>query len=164
MSPAPGMFHQSISGNLYGIIWNELKNHKCKAFSAPFDVRLPLPENKRKNNKVDTVVQPDICVVCDPDKLDQRGCNGAPDWIIEILSKGTSKRDLTEKYQLYQNAGVKEYWVVHPTDGTIIPYILDEKGEYQLTRKTHYSVGEKINVHVFNNFEIDLEQVFDHEF
>ena len=91
-----------------------MRKKPCQAFSAPFDVWLPLPKNIQSNDKIDTVVQPDICVICDLEKLDNQGCNGAPDWVIEILSKATSKKDLNEKFDLYQNAGVKEYWIVHP--------------------------------------------------
>ncbi|MEL6625129.1 MAG: Uma2 family endonuclease, partial [Bacteroidota bacterium] len=112
MSPAPSMGHQEISTNLMGEIYQYLKRKTCKVFHAPFDVRLPLSESQMTDQKVDTVVQPDICVVCDPQKLESRGCIGAPDWIIEILSKSTSNKYLNEKYDLYQNTGVKEYWIV----------------------------------------------------
>ena len=88
-------------------------------YHAHFDVRLPLPATKQTPKKIDTVVQPDICVVCDLSKLDDQGCNGAPDWILEILSPATSKKDLTEKFDIYQNAGVQEYWVVYPFEKII---------------------------------------------
>ncbi|MEL7220606.1 MAG: Uma2 family endonuclease [Bacteroidota bacterium] len=123
---APGLKHQQVSVNLLLAVGNHLEQSPCQVFTAPFDVRLPLPPDQAKNEKVDTVVQPDLCVVCNPEQLDERGCQGAPDWIIEILSKSTAKKDLHDKFQLYQHAGVKEYWVVHPTDGTAIPYRLDE--------------------------------------
>jgi len=138
MSPAPNMAHQWVSDELQGKIYHYLVGKKCKQFTAPFDVRLPLPPNQQKGKKVDTVVQPDICVLCDLTKLDHHGCNGAPDWIIEILSKSTSKKDLNEKFDVYQNAGVREYWIIHPIDETVIPYRLDENGEYQLIRKTPF--------------------------
>jgi len=131
MSPAPNLAHQAASSNLQGIIWNFLKKNPCQVFAAPFDVRLPLPPKNQKGNKIDTVVQPDICVICDASKLDTQGCNGAPDWIIEILSPVTSKKDLTDKYEIYQNAGVKEYWVVYPSEQIIAPYLLDDSNIYQ---------------------------------
>ncbi len=160
MSPAPGAYHQEISGNLYGIIWTFLKGKSCKAFPAPFDVVLPLPDNQQSNDKITTVVQPDICVLCDLSNIIDGKCKGAPDWVIEILSKSTANKDLTEKFVLYQSAGVKEYWIVHPHEGTILPYRLDESGEYQLVRKTPYVSGEKVPVGVFEGFEIIVQEVF----
>lgn len=160
IAPVPGMSHQSRSGDWYGIIWSYLRDKPCKAFSAPFDVRLPLPPNRQTDDKIDTVVQPDISIICDPGKLDERGCNGAPDWIIEILSKATSQRDLTDKFDLYRHAGVQEYWVVHPTECTVIPYRLNGKGEYQLLRPNPFVTGEKIPVGVFPDFAVDLGEVF----
>lgn len=159
MSPAPGRLHQEISGNLYGAIWTHLRGKDCKVFSAPFDVRLELPPKQQNASKINTIVQPDISVICDASKLDAQGCNGAPDWIIEILSPATAKKDLNDKYSLYEHAGVKEYWIVHPTDGTIIPYLLDEQGQYQLLRKRPFVKEEMIPVGVLN-FEINLAEVF----
>ena len=160
MSPAPNRLHQQVSSNLLKSIFSHLGNASCQVFHAPFDVRLPLPPNQQKEEKINTVVQPDICVVCDLSKLDHRGCNGAPDWIIEILSPATLKKDLTEKYEIYQHAGVQEYWIVHPADGTVIPYRLDEQGVYQLIRNTPFGKGEKIESGIFEHFEMDLEEVF----
>lgn len=160
MSPAPGVMHQLISGNLHGLIWNFLRHKECKVFSAPFDVRLPKFPKTDDDTRVNTIVQPDITIICDPTKLDERGCNGAPDWIIEILSKGTSKKDLTEKFDLYQNAGVKEYWIVHPSEATVIPYRLDSDGQYQLIRNRPFVKDEFVPVGVFPDFSIDLNEVF----
>lgn len=160
MSPAPSRFHQEISGNLYGLIWYYLKNNPCLVFHAPFDVRLPLPPNQQVSGKIDTVVQPDICIICDSTKLDAQGCNGAPNWIIEILSQSTAKKDLTEKFELYQSAGVREYWVVHPSEGTVLPYRLNTKGQYELLRQTPFVSGEIVPVGVFKGFGVDLGEVF----
>jgi Uma2 family endonuclease len=93
MSPAPSTGHQDISSTLMGQIIQYFKNRGCKVFSAPFDVRLPSPSERKKPEYIDTVVQPDLCVVCDLSKLDKRGCLGPPDWIIEIMSPSTSKKD-----------------------------------------------------------------------
>ncbi len=161
MSPAPSRLHQKVSSNLQGLIWLFLRGKQCEVFHAPFDVRLPLPIRNQVNKDIDTVVQPDICVVCDPSKLDYQGCNGAPDWIVEILSPGTSKKDLTEKYDIYQHAGVCEYWVAHPHEGTLLVYLLDEQGQYQLLRQTPFTKGEKVPVGIFPGFEIDLGEVFE---
>lgn len=160
MSPAPNLSHQETSSNLHIIIGQHLWKKPCKIYSAPFDVRLPLPLEKQTPNKIDTVVQPDISIICDLSKLDTQGCNGAPDWIIEILSPATSKKDLTEKFDIYQNAGVREYWVVHPTDGTAIPYRLDDQSTFQPIRNTPFAKGEKVPVGVFEGFEVDLDEVF----
>ncbi len=160
MSPAPNRFHQEVSANLHGLIWSYLRKNPCQAFSAPFDVRLPLPIEKQSNDKIDTVVQPDISVICDIDKLDNQGCNGAPDWIIEILSKATSKKDLNEKFDLYENAGVKEYWIVHPHEATILVYRLDENGKYQALQQKPYVKGNQIPVGIFPNFYLDADEIF----
>ena len=160
MSPAPNTSHQSISGELYFQIRQFLNPNTCRVFHAPFDVRLALPKKRQTANKIDTVVQPDLCIICDPSKIDERGCNGAPDWIIEILSASTATKDLTEKFDLYQHAGVKEYWIVHPNEQTIIPYQLDHKGVYQLLRKTPFTREEKIPVGVLQAFELNLGEIF----
>ncbi len=129
MSPAPGSTHQKVSMKLTLDIGNFLKGKKCQLFSAPFDVRLPLSSKQKTDKQITTVVQPDLCVVCDPSKIDERGCLGAPDWIIEILSRHTSAKDLREKFDVYEEAGVREYWVVHPQEQTVLVYTLDEKRE-----------------------------------
>ena len=114
MSPAPNIRHQILSGNLFLRIGNYIKDHKgkCHVLSAPTDVKL---------NDEDTV-QPDIFVVCDPDKLDEQKCNGAPDWIIEILSPGNSEHDTVEKLSIYLKAGVREYWIVDPMSEKVLVY------------------------------------------
>ncbi len=160
MSPAPKESHQNISGEFFYQIKHFLKKKKCKIYHAPFDVVLPLPLKKQTPDKIDTVVQPDISVICDLSKITEKGCTGAPDWIIEILSKGTINKDLNEKFEIYQHAGVKEYWIVHPTDQTVLVYHLDENGKYQLQRQKPFLSGEKVSVGVFENFEIDLKEVF----
>jgi len=160
MSPAPDRYHQQVSGNMYGMIWSYLRKNPCQAFSAPFDVRLPLPLTKQTNDKIDTVVQPDICVICDPSKLDHQGCNGAPDWTIEILSKSTSSKDLNEKFELYQNARVKEYWIVHPHEATILVYILDSKGKYQALQQKPFTKGDLIPVSIFEGLQLDTHEIF----
>ena len=163
MSPSPSLQHQEISKNLVVAIDLILKGKTCKVYHAPFDVRLPLPNNNSNEDIIHTVVQPDISVIYDTSELDQQGCNGAPDWIIEILSPTTSKKDLTEKFDIYEKAGVKEYWVVHPTDGTVIPYRLNAQEIYESMRKTPFAKGEIIAVGIFEDLTIDLEEIFDFE-
>lgn len=157
---SPRTRHQWVSRELTVRIGNFLKGKKHEVFCAYFDVRLCFLPEKKAEKKIDTVVQPDICVICDLSKLDSRGCNGAPDWTIEILSKGTAKKDLSEKFEIYQNAGVKEYWIIHPYEETVIAYILNKKGKYESIRVNPFTVGEKVPVGIFPDFEIELEGIF----
>ena len=101
MSPAPSPLHQQVTGNIYVIMHKFLRKKKCVVYQAPFDVRLPV-KNQDKDNQVTTVVQPDICIICDEAKIDERGCNGAPDLIIEILSPGNSNKEVKLKWQVYR--------------------------------------------------------------
>ncbi|WP_026977137.1 Uma2 family endonuclease [Flavobacterium tegetincola] len=126
MSPAPSLYHQKVAGNIHGILWTIFKNQSCNLFVGPFDVRLLDKKKSTSDNEIYTVVQPDLCVVCDENKLDSRGAIGAPDLMIEILSPGNSKKEMTHKYELYQEAGVLEYWLVNPTDKTILIYVLKD--------------------------------------
>src|SRR5258705_865155 len=131
MSPAPGSKHQKVGGNLFGLLWNHLRGKNCQVFMAPFDVRLPISSKQKSDKEIITVVQPDLCMSCDPAKIDERGCLGAPDWIIEILSQHTSSKDLREKFEVYEKVGVREYWVVHPQEQTVLVYVLNAKGKYE---------------------------------
>jgi Uma2 family endonuclease len=125
MSPAPNVSHQQISANVSRIFLNIFHEKACRVFVAPFDVRLPIISSKKDS----TVVQPDLCVVCNEVKLsDGRGCNGAPDLVIEILSPGNSRHEMDTKFRLYEESGVKEYWIVQPLQRTVLIYRLEEKG------------------------------------
>jgi len=159
MSPAPNTAHQRVSLELSRKIANYLKGKKCKAFSAPFDVRLPLSESKKNDQDIFTVVQPDICVICDSGKIDERGCLGAPDWIIEILSRQTSSKDLRQKFDVYQQTGVREYWVVHPVEQTVLVYVLNSKGKYESELKP-YVREDMLSPITLPELVIDLAQVF----
>jgi Uma2 family endonuclease len=128
-----------------------------EVFTAPFDVRFPR-KGETADDKIDTVVQPDICVVCDLSKLDDRGCCGAPDMIVEILSPSTSKKDFTKKFTLYEESGVKEYWIVHPKEQAINVFLLQEDGKYD--EGATYEWGGKIPVHIFDNHPIDFDDIF----
>ena len=125
MAPAPVRRHQEVVGELFRQIADALDGKTCRPYLAPFDVRLPKLKSKA-SNKVDSVVQPDISVICDRDKLDERGCLGAPDWIIEVLSPSTASHDQIVKHALYERFGVREYWLVHPVDKLVIIYTLSE--------------------------------------
>jgi Uma2 family endonuclease len=128
-------------------------------FVAPFDVRLPKSTYKKQDDEITTVVQPDICVICNPTKIDEKGCLGAPDWIIEILSKNTSQKDLREKFEAYQEAGVNEYWIVHPNEQTVFIYLL-ESGKYKSTDHP-YVKDDKVASLTLPELEIDLGEVFE---
>ncbi|MDQ5929295.1 MAG: hypothetical protein QG594_1073 [Bacteroidota bacterium] len=153
MSPAPSMVHQRISNNLTGCFYENMKRKPCNVFQAPFDVRLPIASAKKDT----TVVQPDLCIICDENKLDTRGCNGSPDLIIEIISPNNSKHDVDTKFKLYQEAGVKEYWLVEPNDKMILIYTLIN-GKYIGLKP--FTEGEKIESPLFPELDIALEDVF----
>ena len=108
---------------------------------------------------ITNVVEPDVSVICDIDKLDDRGCLGAPDLIVEILSPSTSEKDLTDKYDLYESQGVGEYWVVSPTEKTLLIYTLDSSGHYQPSRL--FVRGDVVKSSVLEGFSLDLSEVFD---
>ena len=157
MSPAPNRYHQVVSGNLQGILWNAFKNHSCNLYAAPFDVRLLDKKKSTENKDIITVVQPDLCVVCDENKLDDKGCIGAPELIIEILSPGNSKKEMKYKFDLYEEAGVLEYWIVNPENRTILIYILKENEFVGL----HPLIEEdQIKSPLFPNLDFILEEIF----
>ena len=159
MSPAPARFHQGVSWTISSYIATALRGKKCKAYSAPFDVRL-LPMSKSKNNKkVYTVVQPDICVICDLKKLDDKGCIGAPDLIIEILSPGNTKKEMKDKFDVYEENGVKEYWIVEPNDRAIFVYVLNEQGKYIGLRP--FTEDDTIGSSVLPDLQIPVMEIFE---
>ena len=155
MSPAPSREHQKISRQLSLFIFPFFDKKQCQAYSAPFDVRLPV---SRKKGRDTTVVQPDLCVICDESKLDQKGCAGAPDLVIEILSPGNSRKEMREKFEVYEEAGIREYWIVDPERETVIAYVLNEQGKYiGLPPKTS---EQMISPAIFPELQIDLGEVF----
>lgn len=157
LAPAPSRFHQELSGALLYQILAYLKGKPCKVYGAPFDVRLS-DQAQSSDNYVDTVVQPDVVVICDKTKLDDRGCNGAPDLVIEITSPSTAKMDLTVKFDLYQKHGVKEYWIVHPVEKTVMVFKLQPDGRYGAPDR--YADDGKIAVPLLGDLVIDLAEVF----
>jgi len=153
MLAAPSMAHQEVSAALSALLWNFLKDKPCKVFTAPFDVRL------NAAGRDDTVVQPDIAVICDRSKLDDKGCHGAPDLIAEILSPSSSGCDKLLKFNRYLQAGVREYWIVDPNDKTVVAYVL-KNGEYTARA---YGASDTAPVHVLEGCEIHLRDVFGEE-
>lgn len=157
MSPAPGSRHQELSMELCRQLSNHLKGKTCKVYNAPFDVRLSEQVNA-SDNYIDTVIQPDILVVCDKSKVDQRGCNGVPDLIIEILSPSSAAYDLKVKYDLYQRFGVKEYWVIYPAEHVVQIYRLNDDRLYGAAER--YVGDDKVAVPLLGDLVIDLKEVF----
>jgi Uma2 family endonuclease len=155
MSPAPKRKHQDASVNLEFALLQYFDDKSCKVYDAPFDVRLPV-QNRKKPDQIYTVVQPDICVICDLNKLDEDGCLGAPDWVIEITSPRTTKQDFNEKYYLYEEAGVREYWIIQPKENTVNVYVL-EHGKYALVDV--YESGD-IPCQIFPDLTISHERIF----
>jgi len=159
MTPAPSIRHQDISTNFMRILSIFLYKKECKLYHAPTDVRFPKNTKSNSDEHVYTVLQPDLFVVCDLSKLDARGCVGAPDFIIEIISAKNSQRDTRDKFEIYQEHGVREYWIIHPNDETVNVFVLDEHGKFRF--KGIFSGDDKIPVSIFNgDLEVDLTEVF----
>ena len=146
---APSRIHQEILNTINNTIYNYIHSKKgdCRVYPAPFAVKL---FNDRK-----TVVEPDISVICDPNKLTDQGCSGAPDWIIEIISPSTSSHDYVRKLNLYLDAGVREYWIVDPTQKHIVVYYL-EKTQFKMTT---YTFQDKIKVNIYDDLWISLQEL-----
>lgn len=157
MSAAPATKHQEVSSILGYEIFGYLKGKNCKVFYAPFDVRFP-KDLADSDEETFTVVQPDISVICDLTKLDEAGCKGAPDLIVEILSPSTSSKDLKEKFWLYQEHKVKEYWVVYPGENIIEPFELDHEGIFR--SKGKFVEGDTLKSTVLSGFSIQINDVF----
>lgn len=126
--PGPLRIHQEVVTALTAQISSYLKGKPCKVYVAPLDVRLP--RQNEPDDDVDTTVQPDVIVVCDRRKLDDKGCRGAPDWIVEVLSPTTALYDMETKRKLYERYGVKEYWLVRPTERWVMIFAPSKSGIY----------------------------------
>lgn len=153
MSPTPNSGHQIISWNLASELSVFLKNKKCKAFAAPFDVYLPT-----QGNAGQTVVQPDLCIISDLGKIERKGCVGAPDLIVEILPIGNSRKEVIDKYEIYQEAGVKEYWVIYPVEQVLQVYILENA---TFVAKKPKAPGDIYESELFPELKINVESIFE---
>lgn len=159
MSPAPSRRHQRISLKLSRFFDVFLDNKTCEVYHAPSDVRLPEGKNSNTDKQIYTVLQPDVYVICDLSKMDDRGCLGAPDLVIEIISPKNSQRNTRDKFEIYQEHGVREYWIVSPNDEIVNVFVLDEIGKFQFVGI--YAKDDKIPVNIFNGeLKIDLTEVF----
>ena len=163
MMSGPLTIHSNITADIFGRAWNFIKRRKakCKIFHAPIDVRLP-KKGEIADDKIFDVVQPDIVVVCDPSKVDKKGIIGAPDLVIEVLSPSNTRLMMSTKFDLYEEAGVKEYWVVYPKSGVTV-FLLQDNGKYD--RGTTYDIvympDAKIPVHTIEGLKISLKELFE---
>jgi Uma2 family endonuclease len=156
MSPAPNYTHQLTVGRLHVSIGHFLRKKNCQVFVAPFDVRFP--KLSGDGTEVTTVLQPDLCVVCDRAKLDEKGCLGAPDLVIEVLSPSNNQRDTNHKYKIYEEYGVHEYWLAFPTEQIIQVFTLKD-GSYVAGRP--YGVGDSITTPILPGFQLDVSEIFE---
>jgi Uma2 family endonuclease len=153
MSPAPSSEHQQIVSALHANIYQYLRNKSCRVFPSPFDVVLSSPSGKQNN-----VVQPDISVICDLSKITEKGCMGAPDLVVEVVSKSSVNKDLHENYVLYEQHGVMEYWLVLPAERSLIIFTLDNQGKYQPAKPL--TKGDIAVSHVLGGIRVDLDEIF----
>ncbi len=153
---APNRIHQTVIRNLNTIFGIFFQSKSCEYYPAPFDVRLPVGIKK---GKYTTVVQPDLSVFCDQEKLDQRGAKGAPDLVVEILSPGNSRRDMKEKFEVYEMAGVREYWIFHPIDSFVLPFLLNEEGKFVGLPAVHSP--DTLISRIFPEFSFSLGDIFE---
>lgn len=151
MSPAPVRLHQKASMELSYFIRKFLEGHSCEVYTAPFDVRL------KNKDGIESVVQPDISVICDLAKLDERGCVGSPDIVIEILSPSNHKKEMDTKFDLYQESGVLEYWIVEPTSKMVLIYVLENERFIGLKP---FSEGQMITSTVLKGFSVGVDDIF----
>ncbi len=156
MSPAATPRHQTIVGFIFVELSVHLRKQTCRVYTAPFDVRIPRKTTEDKD--IITVLQPDICVICDRSKIDRKGCLGAPDIIVEVLSPGNNAKELKNKYDAYEEAGVKEYWIVSPQDQTFtINLLVDVK--FQPTRQL--TNGDTVTSTILPGFCLNLTELFE---
>lgn len=154
---APARAHQQVSVRISYFLYQFLSGKPCKIYTAPFDVRFYT--GSKADRDIYTVLQPDLCVVCDQEKLDDRGCIGAPDIVIEILSPGNNRKELLNKFNIYEEYGVTEYWIVSPHQKTFIKYTLNGNSKYSPSRL--FTLGEKVSSDVLPGFELDLDRIFE---
>lgn len=158
MSPAPSISHQEISRNINRVLDHYFFGKSCKVLYAPLDVLLSDKKKSSKENEIFTVVQPDLCVIYDPEKIaDGKKCIGAPDLVIEILSPGNSKKEMDYKFDLYQEAGVQEYWLVYPEEKSINIFVLKDD-EYIGLKPI--SEGQILTSSLFPELQADVDKIF----
>lgn len=154
MSPAPTRFHQRIAQNINRTLDKHFYQEPCHVYFAPFDVRL-----YSQSREIETVVQPDLCVICDLEKLDDKGCLGSPDLVVEILSPSNSKKEMSIKFDLYQEAGVREYWIINPDEKSLLIYVLKDN---KYVGERPYVQGENQTAHsvIFDGLSFEVDSLF----
>jgi Uma2 family endonuclease len=158
MTPAPSSKHQEILGNIFVLFYQYLSGRRCKAYLAPFEVRL---SDEESDEQTFNVVQPDLSIICDPKKIDERGCKGSPDLIVEVLSPGiAAKRDKIIKFELYQKYKIKEYWIVDPFNENVEVYLLKDDS---FSNRQVYVKGDVFTVSIFTDLLIDMNRIFKDE-
>lgn len=157
MDPAPGWIHQKVFKHLIIKMNAFFESKSCELFVAPCDIRLPDSKKQVDDKEIFTVVQPDLGVICDPDKIDYRGCIGAPDMIIEVLTSESTQKDIGIKYKLYREHGVKEYWLVDPEDKVIFVNVL-RNGEYVVLAP--FTEDDEINSDLFPELKFTVNEIF----
>jgi len=158
MQAAPSPIHQEILGGLFNQFYNYLSDKSCKVYAAPFCVKL-ISGDEKKNEDIKRVVEPDITIVCDRSKIDDKGCNGVPDLIIEITSPSSAKMDKFIKFNKYEKAGVKEYWIVEPDIRLVSVFVLQDTQRYG--RPEIYTESDEIKVSIFPDLRVDLKRIFE---
>jgi Uma2 family endonuclease len=154
LSSSPGTVHQLLSGHLSVELHNSIAGQRLKVFYAPFDVRLP--KSSVRDEDIFTVVQPDICV-CNSDKIDERGCIGAPVIMVEILIAGDNQKEVRDKFMAYQDAGVKEYWIIYSVSKTFLRFTLVE-GRFLASRLLTF--GDEVTIPILPDFVLSLDELF----
>jgi Uma2 family endonuclease len=152
----PNRWHQKLSAELSWRLFSYLRGKTCEVYTAPFDVRLP--QKSKRNKDIYTVVQPDLFVVCDQSKLDRKGCVGAPDIVIEILPPGNNRKELFDKYKVYEESGVKEYWVFQYGEPFCNQHTHNYKGCFRATRQL--TTADILTTPILPGFELDLAEIF----
>ena len=162
MTPTPGTLHQTLVIKFGRFLDEFFEGKPCKVFVAPFDVRLP--KRDEPDDEVNTVVQPDVMVVCDEKKIDAKGCRKAPDLVIEVLSLSTASRDQIKKRALYERHGVREYWIVHPDDRLVYMYSRLPDGRFGsadiVAAESEDGKPTILSTPLFPGLAIDLGRVF----
>ncbi|MDP9081877.1 MAG: Uma2 family endonuclease [Bacteroidota bacterium] len=155
LDSSPGTEHQRLSGRIASSFCNHLKGKPYEVFAAPFDVRLPT--HLKNDEAVFNVVQPDLCVICDRSKIDERGCIGSPDIVIEILVAGNNRKELKDKFDLYENAGIQEYWIINSISKNVVRYEL-RNGKHVAFRPLTF--GDFLTTPVLPGFILNLDELF----
>jgi Uma2 family endonuclease len=156
MSPAPLIEHQRITMELSGIIWSYLRGKPCKVFVSPIDVYIP-KQKEDSDDKIENVVQPDVIVVCDHSKIEKRGIRGAPDIVIEVLSPQTEKKDWNDKFNLYEKSGVKEYWIVDPSEQVVHQYV-NTNNRFNLVKM--HEAGSVLESSVITGLKVEMIEIY----